>query len=106
MAAGPPRLGRRLDPAVPDRRASDRPPEEAWRWAGTALSAGLAICGGLVLLFVFVIVIGSVNLGNAVVATVVVALLAAIWVAGFLYRRRMQLSISRVIRRDRERRGF
>ena len=43
-------------------------------------------------------------MGNAVAATIVAVVLALIWLAGHLYRRRQEEPL--IIRRDRERRGF
>ena len=64
----------------------------------------LAICGGLAVLFLFFVVVGTVNVGNAIVATVAACVLAAIWLFGFW--RRLRTNASFVQRPDRERRGF
>jgi hypothetical protein len=64
----------------------------------------MALCGGLFVLFVFFWALGAIDVTDAVAATVVAAVLALVWAAGFVYRRRQQESL--LIRRDRERRGF
>jgi preprotein translocase subunit Sec61beta len=69
------------------------------------LAAGVAFCGGLVLVFVFFWALGAFDVGNAVAAASVVVLLALVWLAFHLYRSRQEESHD-VIRRERERRGF
>ena len=64
----------------------------------------IAVCGGLALLFLFFVIVGTVDVGDAVVATVAACILAAIWVWGFY--RRLRTNASFVQRPDRERRGF
>lgn len=64
----------------------------------------ISLCGGLAVLFLFFVIIGTVDLGNAVTATVVAILLALVWL--FFYWRRMKTDAARVQRPDRERRGF
>ena len=70
-----------------------------------ALAAGVAFCGGLVLVFVFFWALGAFDVGNAVAAASVVVLLALVWLAFHLYRSTHEDSHD-VIRRERERRGF
>ena len=64
----------------------------------------IAMCGGLALLFVFFVIIGTVEIGDAVAATVAAIVLALIWLWGF--RQRMKTGAAMVQRPDRERRGF
>jgi hypothetical protein len=64
----------------------------------------LAFCGGLVVLYAFFVVVGTINLGDAAVATVVSIGLALVWLWGF--RRRLITGAVMVQRPDRERRGF
>jgi protein-S-isoprenylcysteine O-methyltransferase Ste14 len=65
----------------------------------------VALCGGLAVLYAFFVLIGTIHVGQAVAATVVAAILAAIWLISFW--RRMKSNASRVAQRsDRERRGF
>jgi protein-S-isoprenylcysteine O-methyltransferase Ste14 len=96
-------------PAVADRRAPERRshpeqrPERAFD-ARTAVAVGAALCGGLVLVFVFFWALGAVDVTDAVATTSVVMLLALVWLAVYLYRSRQEETD--VIRRDRERRGF
>src|SRR6476659_10232272 len=64
----------------------------------------IAMCGGLAVLFLFFVVIGTVQIGDAVAATVVAILLALVWL--YFFWRRMKTDALRVQRPDRERRGF
>ena len=63
-----------------------------------------AVCGGLVVLYVFFVVIGAINIGDAAVATGGAVVLSLIWLLGFW--RRLQTGAAMVQRPDRERRGF
>ena len=63
----------------------------------------ISLCGGLVVLYIFFVAIGTVGLGEATVATVAAIVLAVIWIIA--YWRRMKTT-SFVQRPDRERRGF
>jgi hypothetical protein len=96
-------------PAVPDRRAPERrsyerPADDRTQLARTAAAAAMGICGGLFLLFVFFWALGAIDVKDAVAATAVAVLLALVWLAGFMYRRRREEPP--LLRRDRERRGF
>ena len=64
----------------------------------------ISMCGGLAVLFLFFVAIGTVDVGNAIAATVVAIVLALIWLAAFW--RRMKSDAAVVQRPDRERRGF
>jgi hypothetical protein len=68
------------------------------------LAVLMAICGGLAVLYVFFVLIGTVNVGRAAAATVVSLALAAVWLAGAWHRART--GAARIQRYDRERRGF
>ena len=99
-------------PPVADRRSPERrkrpygrPRRDLEFDPRTALAAGVAFCGGLVLVFVFFWVLGAFDVGNAVAAASVVVLLALVWLSFHLYRSRHEDS-NDVIRRERERRGF
>ena len=70
----------------------------------TAVLIAAAICGGLVVVFIFFVAIGSVNVGDAAVATGIACALAIIWAAGYVYKHR-HADVG-AIRHDRERRGF
>ena len=72
--------------------------------ARTITAVAMAICGGLAVLYLFVALIGSVDLTRAAVASSVALALAAVWAAGAWYRART--GARRVQRYDRERRGF
>ena len=63
-----------------------------------------AFCGGLSVLYFFFAAIGAVDLGDAVVATVLAIILACVW--HYAFWRRMKTDALRVQRPDRERRGF
>jgi hypothetical protein len=64
----------------------------------------LAFCGGLAVLYIFFAAIGTVDVGDALVATIGAIVLALIWLAGAYQRYRSGAIF--VTRRDRERRGF
>lgn len=63
-----------------------------------------AFCGGLAVLYVFFAAIGAVDIGDAIVATIIAVILAAIWL--FAFWQRLKNDAVRVQRPDRERRGF
>ena len=92
------------DRRAPERRTFDRREEDRAQLARTAAAAAMAICGGLFVVFVFFWALGAIDVKDAVAATVVAVVLALVWLAGFLYRRRQEEPL--LIRRDRERRGF
>jgi fatty acid desaturase len=101
---------REVLPPVADRRAPERrkrpygrPRQFAFDHR-TAIAAGVAFCGGLVVVFVFFWALGAIDVGQAVAATSVIVLLALVWLAFYLYRSRQEETHE--IRRDRERRGF
>jgi hypothetical protein len=64
----------------------------------------IAFCGGLAVLYVFFVIVGAINVGDAVIATVAALVLAGIWLYGFW--RRLMTGALIVQRPDRERRGF
>ena len=64
----------------------------------------VAMCGGLVVLYVFFVVIGAIDVGNAAVATGAVIVLALVWLVAYRYR--MRTNAQALQRPDRERRGF
>ena len=64
----------------------------------------IAVCGGLAVLYVFFVIIGTIDIGDAAVATGAAIVLALIWLAAFW--RRMRSNALVVQRPDRERRGF
>jgi Flp pilus assembly protein TadB len=92
------------DRRAPERRSYDRRDEDRAELARTAAAAAMAACGGLFVVFVFFWALGAIDVRDAVAATIVAVLLALVWLAGFLYRRRQEEPL--LIRRDRERRGF
>jgi len=63
-----------------------------------------AFCGGLAVLYVFFVIVGAIDVGDAIIATVIALVLALIWLFGFW--RRLQTNATTVQRPDRERRGF
>jgi putative flippase GtrA len=64
----------------------------------------VAMCGGLAVLYVFFVAIGTVDVGDAMVATIGAIVLALIWLIAFW--RRMKTNALVAQRPDRERRGF
>jgi hypothetical protein len=108
MVAEPPQYDSTPPPVAdrrsPERRAFDRREEDRTQLPRTAAAAAMAICGGLAVLFLFFWALGAIDVKDAVAATIVAVVLALVWLAGFLYRRRQEESL--LIRRDRERRGF
>jgi cbb3-type cytochrome oxidase subunit 3 len=87
-----------------DRRRFERRSEDRERRLRTAAAAAMAICGGLVVVYIFFWAFGAFSLGQAVAATVVVIVLSLIWLGGVYYRLRTGAKF--VTRRERERRGF
>jgi ABC-type transport system involved in cytochrome bd biosynthesis fused ATPase/permease subunit len=87
-----------------DRRgAARRHADRAERMREMAAFA-IAMCGGLAVLYLFFVAIGTIDVGDAVAATVAAIVLALIWLAA--YWRRMKTNALVVQRPDRERRGF
>ena len=64
----------------------------------------IAMCGGLAVLFLFFVVVGTIQFRDAVTATVVAIVLALVWL--YFFRQRIKNEASRTQRPDRERRGF
>jgi hypothetical protein len=64
----------------------------------------IAFCGGLAVLYLFFVIIGTVDVGDAAVATGVAVALALVWLFG--YWRRLRTGAGFTQRPDRERRGF
>jgi hypothetical protein len=64
----------------------------------------VAMCGGLVVLYVFFVAIGAIDLGNAAAATGTAIVLAVVWLVAYRYRMRTNALVQQ--RPDRERRGF
>ena len=81
------------------RREADR----AERFRDLAAFA-IAMCGGLAVLFLFFVVVGTIHFRDAVGATIAAIVLALIWL--YFFRRRIKTDALRVQRPDRERRGF
>jgi hypothetical protein len=87
-----------------DRRgALRREADRAGRMREMAAFA-IAMCGGLAVLYLFFVVIGTIDVGEAAAATGAALLLAAVWLIGFW--RRLSNGAAVVQRPDRERRGF
>jgi len=87
-----------------DRRRFERRSEDRERRLRTAAAAAMAICGGLVVVYIFFWAFGAFSLGQAVAATIVVIVLGLVWLGGVYYR--MRTGARYVTRRERERRGF
>jgi hypothetical protein len=63
-----------------------------------------AFCGGLAVLYVFFVIVGAIEVTDALVATACALVLAGVWLFGFW--RRLVTGALVVQRPDRERRGF
>jgi fatty acid desaturase len=93
------------DRRQPERRSYERRAEDRTQFVRTTVAAGMAVSLGLFVLFLFFWALGAIDVRDAVAASVAALVLALVWVAGFLYRRREEGS--RVAaQRYRERRGF
>ena len=87
-----------------DRRsAARRQADRAERMREMAAFA-IAMCGGLAVLYLFFVAIGTIDVGDAALATGAAIVLALIWLVA--YWRRMKTDALVVQRPDRERRGF
>jgi Na+-driven multidrug efflux pump len=64
----------------------------------------IAMCGGLGVLYLFFVAIGTIDIADAAVATIGAIVLALIWLAAYWYRLKTNALV--VQRPDRERRGF
>ena len=97
------------DRRAPERRSYSRRAEDRAQFMRVAAAAAMAICGGLAVLFLFFWALGAIDVEDAAAATIVAIVLAGVWFAGFLYRRRQveaDLLARRLVKQDRERRGF
>ena len=92
------------DRRAPERRSGQRRREDRARAFSAAFAAGTAAAGGLVVLFLFFWVLGAIDIENAVGVAVAAVVLALVWLAGFIYKRRAVDATT--VRHDRERRGF
>jgi hypothetical protein len=91
--------------SVDDRRDGLRREADRAERMREMVAFAVAMCGGLAVLYLFFILIGTIDVGQAVAATVVAVILAAIWLFSFWLR--MRSNASRLAQRtDRERRGF
>lgn len=88
-----------------ERRGGLRREEDRRRFARTIGAALIAICGGLVALFLFLGAIGAFHFGDAAAASGAAAGLGLIWFVVFLLRTRAGAAYW-AQRPDRERRGF
>jgi membrane protein implicated in regulation of membrane protease activity len=94
-----------VDRRRPERRSGEpRRAEDRAQVARTAIVAASSICGGLAILFVFFWALGAVNIKYAAISTLIAVVLAVVWIAGFVYRNRIESSTS--LHHERERRGF
>jgi hypothetical protein len=103
-------------PAVPDRRGGEerraggerrssgrRAEDLAQERRDTTIAVAWAVTGAIVVLYLFFMAVGAVDPGNARAATIVVLVLAIVWVA---HAWRRLYAGGYVSRPDRERRGF
>ena len=84
------------------RRREDHEQRHLLRMAATVL---VTVCGGLAILFLFFAAMGAIDVGDAVVATVIAVVMGIVWFAGFYFRHKSQAGRPQQWR-DRERRGF
>lgn len=87
-----------------DRRAGTRRRADRRERLREVIAFAIAMCGGLAVLYFFFVAIGTIDVGDAVVATVCALILALIWLVSFWWRGRRGASMLQ--RTDRERRGF
>jgi cbb3-type cytochrome oxidase subunit 3 len=87
-----------------ERRHMERRAEDREQYLRVAIAAALAICGGLVVVYLFFWAFGAFSLSQAAAATLVVLVLGLLWLVGVYYRYRTGAKF--ITRRDRERRGF
>jgi|SRR5215204_6953486 len=87
-----------------ERRAYIRREEDHGNLTPMVVSALVAICGALSALFLFFALMGAIDIGDAVVATVIAIVFGVVWFAGFWYRHKTHAGRNQW--RDRERRGF
>ena len=73
---------------IPDRRQGERRAEDRSRYLRTAVAAAIAICGGLVVVYLFFGVVGSMKFADAAVASVTAIVLSVVWLAGYWFRHR------------------
>jgi Na+-driven multidrug efflux pump len=92
------------DRRAPERRSYRRRADDRVQVTRTAIVAATSICGGLAILFVFFWLLGAIDVQDAAAAAVAAIVLAAVWMAGFVYRHRVESHQARV--HERERRGF
>jgi hypothetical protein len=91
----------------PERREYVRREEEHRQLLRTVVSLLFAICGGFAAIFLFFALMGAIDFGDAIAATVIAIVLGLVWFGGFYYRHRAHAGETRLAeRRDRERRGF
>lgn len=64
----------------------------------------IAMCGGLAVLYVFFVAIGTIDIADAAAATIGAIVLALVWLGAYWYRLKTNAVV--VQRPDRERRGF
>ena len=64
----------------------------------------IAMCGGLAVLYLFFVAIGTIDVGDAAMATGAAIVLALLWLGAFWYRMRTNALVAQ--RPDSERRGF
>ncbi len=89
-----------------ERREYIRREEDRGSIVPQVASALVAICGALAALFVFFALMGAIDPGDAIAATIIAIIMGIVWFSGFWYRHRTAQESVRMQRSDRERRGF
>ena len=90
---------------TPDRRQASRRAEDQTQFLRVGAAAAVAVCGGLVVIYLFFGAIGSVDFADAAAATIVAVVMATVWIGGYWYRQR-NIDPRGPSPMDRERRGF
>jgi Na+-driven multidrug efflux pump len=73
---------------VADRRQGERREEDRSRFIRTAVAASVAICGALVVVYIFFGLVGSMNFKSAALASGTAIVLAVVWLSGYWWRHR------------------
>jgi hypothetical protein len=103
MSAEPPVFEERRQ--LPDRRQASRRREDQTHFLRVGAAAAIAVCGGLVVIYLFFGAIGAVDFVEAAAATLIAVVMATVWIGGYWYRQR-NIDARGPATSDRERRGF
>ena len=87
-----------------ERRTYERREEDRADLLRTVAALLVAVCGGLAVIYLFFAAMGAVDIGDAVVATIIAVLMGLVWFTAFYFRQKNNAGRNQW--RDRERRGF